>query len=41
MALSFVIVAFASWAIFHEAVTPGHIAGLALIVAGLILIAAF
>lgn len=41
MALSFVFVTFASSAIFHEAVTPGHIAGLAMIVGGLILIAAF
>ena len=39
MALSFVLVAFASWALFHEAVTLGHMAGLGLIVAGLVVIA--
>ena len=40
MALSFVLVALASWFIFHEAITPGHMAGLGLIVAGLVVIAA-
>jgi len=39
MALSFMFVALASWAIFHEAITPGQMAGLALIVGGLIVIA--
>ena len=40
MALSFVLVAFASWGVFHETITIGHMAGLGLIVAGLIVIAA-
>ena len=40
MALSFVLVALASWLFFHEAITLGHIAGLGLIVAGLLVIAA-
>ena len=40
MALSFLLVAAASWAFFHEAITVGHMAGLGLIVAGLIVIAA-
>lgn len=40
MALSFVFVALASWLFFHEQITPGHVAGLGLIVAGLLVIAA-
>lgn len=39
MALSFVLVALASWLLFHEQITAGHIAGLGLIVAGLLVIA--
>jgi drug/metabolite transporter (DMT)-like permease len=39
MALSFVLVALASAAIFHESLTVGYAAGLALIVAGLVVIA--
>jgi multidrug transporter EmrE-like cation transporter len=39
MALSFVLVALASWMFFREAVSPGHVAGLGLIVAGLLAIA--
>jgi len=39
MALSFVLVALASWFLFHETVSVGHLAGLALIVGGLLVIA--
>jgi drug/metabolite transporter (DMT)-like permease len=39
MALSFVLVALASWLVFGERVAPGQIAGLGLIVAGLLVIA--
>jgi drug/metabolite transporter (DMT)-like permease len=37
MALSFIFVAFASWLVFNEHIAAGQIAGLALIVGGLIL----
>lgn len=40
MALSFVFVAAASWFLFSERIGPGHLAGLGLIVAGLVVIAA-
>jgi drug/metabolite transporter (DMT)-like permease len=40
MALSFVLVALASWQLFHETITAAHLAGLGLIVAGLMVIAA-
>lgn len=40
MALSFVFVALASWLLFQESVSTGYLAGLALIVAGLFVIAA-
>lgn len=39
MALSFVLVALASRLLFHEMISTGHLAGLALIVAGLLVIA--
>lgn len=40
MAMSFVLVTFASATLFDERVSPGHWAGLALIVSGLLVIAA-
>jgi drug/metabolite transporter (DMT)-like permease len=40
MALSFVLVPLAGWLLFHEQIPLGQIAGLALIVAGLVTIAA-
>jgi len=40
MALSFVLVALASWLLLGERVVPGQVAGLGLIVAGLLVIAA-
>jgi drug/metabolite transporter (DMT)-like permease len=40
MALSFVLVALAGRVLFAEAITPGQVAGLAMIVGGLLVIAA-
>jgi uncharacterized membrane protein len=39
MALSFVLVALASWLILQETISIGHVAGLGLIVTGLLVIA--
>jgi multidrug transporter EmrE-like cation transporter len=39
MALSFLLVAAASWFLFQEAITVGHMAGLGLIMAGLVVMA--
>lgn len=41
MALSFVLVALASWFFFRESISAGQIAGLGLIVAGLVVTAIF
>ncbi len=40
MALSFVMVALASWLVFHESLSTAYLVGLALIVSGLLVIAA-
>jgi drug/metabolite transporter (DMT)-like permease len=37
VSLSFIITSAAGWLLFHEAVTPGRLAGLALVLAGVVL----